>query len=948
MKSKISIILLSVFTAMLIAASSTFAFHEITVGSVAGDNGDTVVIPITVTNPGDIAAAAFTITFDSDFKFELVKIESAFFQTFTTQWARVTIDGDEKPFSGVPSVYVPTGSSDPEDEYKQPILSNLVDFKLRIAGAQVQTHDQTETADDDAITTLFKLHIKIGTDTEDNDPDVYDLIIQPTYIDNADAGYTTGEDLPYLVGSSGPTETDLTLAYPTLVVTNANDGTIEVADLDADDDGMSDPYELEHFGHITDNADENSDHDNDGYSDLIEYQKLGTQDKYGNDYHPWVPNAPEEGGYIPANDYWTRIDTVAPEQMIKYNNVLACDNGTSGVRTYDGTDWNELTHSDAGGAFLDANYLMVTDRDNDGDDDLVAGFPADPAGSVYIHKSDKLWDTIIDAANNAPDAMVPYYNSSGSILAADFGSTDGGVKSYDDDNGWTDLKDDDPILLMTVDIESNGDDDLVGSFDDGVFVHVSGTDWDKIHDDTPESMVPHGDSLVADFGSSGVQRYDAGSNTWEVLRAIDPIVLTEVDLDGDGITELVGSFSDGIFVHVSGTTWNPIGTDSAENLIPYNGGLAVDFGTEGLYTYIPNRTPEEWVRLTSMNPDEMVAVDIDYDEMDELAVYFPDEALLYIFDDTPIIRPIEVLAQDWGNYGLWTYDLDEGYIQITGSDTIEMITVDFDGDGKDELVGSFVGIGMWYYDNNVWTNFHDSAPEAMIRFGDKLAADRGTGGLYLYDPTDEWVQITGSEPIEIVTVDFDGDGEDELVGSFVGIGMWFYDNNVWTNFHDYSPKAMIRFGNKLAADWGTGGLSLYDPTNKWVPLTGSEPIEMITVDFDGDGEDELVGSFVGIGIWFYDNNVWTNFHGGSPEAMIRFGNKLAGDWGAYGLWTYDPAANWVRLTNADPIELVEVNFDGDEQAELVGSFNFIGVWFYADGWTQIHGSNPQKTITYIK
>ncbi|MDM8554060.1 hypothetical protein QUF75_04960 [Desulfococcaceae bacterium HSG7] len=930
-----------------------------------GDNDETVVIPITVTNPDDIAAAAFTITFDSDFKFELVKIESAFFETFTTQWARVTVDGDEKPFSGVPSVYVPTGSSDPEDEYTQPILSNLDSFDLRIAGAQVQTHAQTANLSDDAITTLFKLHIKIGTDAEDNDPGEYDLLIQPTSINNTDAGYSSdGEDLPYLVGSSGPAETDLTLAYPTLDVTGAEGGTITVADLDADDDGLPDPYELEHFGHITDNADENSDHDNDGYSDLIEYQKLGTQDKYGNDYHPWVPNAPEEGGYIPANDYWTRIDTVAPEQMIKYNNVLACDNGTSGgVRTYDGTDWNELTYSGAGG---DAHYLMAADMNKDGDDELVGSFPDDPDDSVYIHKSDKSWDSIRDVADNAPDAMVPYYNSSGSILAADFGSSSGGVKSYDDTNRWTDLKDDDPILLMTVDIESNGDDDLVGSFDDGVFVHVSGTNWDKIHDDTPETMVPHGDSLIADFGSSGVQRYDAGSNTWEVLRAIDPIVLTEVDLDGDEITDLVGSFSDGIFVHVSGTTWNPIETDSAENLItesaknliPYNGGLAVDFGSDGLYRY--NQT-SGWTRLTSLNPGDMITVDIDEDGYDELAVYFPDEAVLYIFDDT--LQTSEKILTDWGKSGIYTYDPTDGWAILIRANPEKMITADFDGDGKDELVGIFGG-GTWVYADNEWTKVHPSKPITMMRFGNKVATQWGVTRIYTYDPTDGWVNLTTAAPlntavpIEIITADFDGDGEDELVASFVGAGTWVYANSKWTQAHPGEPKTMIRFGNKIATDWGKG-IYTYDPTDGWVKLTTAAPlntavlVESIIADFDGDGEDELVASFVGAGTWVYADSKWTQAHPGEPITMMRFGNKVATQWGVTRIYTYDPTDGWVNLTTAAPlntavpIEIIIADFGGDGEDELVVSFVDAGMWVYADSkWTQAHPKVPEAMIPY--
>ncbi len=53
------------------------------------------------------------------------------------------------------------------------------------------------------------------------------------------------------------------------------------------------------------------------------------------------------------------------------------------------------------------------------------------------------------------------------------------------------------------------------------------------------------------------------------------------------------------------------------------------------------------------------------------------------------------LLEDFGaEYGLWTYDNSNGWIQINSADPGEMAVFDNDGDGHDEAAVVFPGYGL--------------------------------------------------------------------------------------------------------------------------------------------------------------------------------------------------------------------------------------------------------------
>ena len=105
----------------------------------------------------------------------------------------------------------------------------------------------------------------------------------------------------------------------------------------------------------------------------------------------------------------------------------------------------------------------------------------------------------------------------------------------------------------------------------------------------------------------------------------------------------------------------------------------------------------------------MVALDIDNDAQDELAVTFSGYGL-WIYDPTSgwtqintivpdaMIRMNNGLVFDYGIYGLWYWTQAGGWQQWNTVEPGQMVAVDIDNDGQDELAVTFSGYGLWIYD----------------------------------------------------------------------------------------------------------------------------------------------------------------------------------------------------------------------------------------------------------
>ena len=140
--------------------------------------------------------------------------------------------------------------------------------------------------------------------------------------------------------------------------------------------------------------------------------------------------------------------------------------------------------------------------------------------------------------------------------------------------------------------------------------------------------------------------------------------------------------------------------------------LAVDFGTDGLWTYGSGG----WSQQSTSDPIDLKTWD------NRLAVALGSGNGIYLFD---------------GKY--WTY--------LTSLDPTHMVA------WNDKLVIGLAGAGLWTYDASGWTNLTPWDPERVVAWGDKLAVAFGSGnGLWYHDGAG-WSSMTMWDPYEIVAWD---------------------------------------------------------------------------------------------------------------------------------------------------------------------------------------------------
>jgi hypothetical protein len=277
--------------------------------------------------------------------------------------------------------------------------------------------------------------------------------------------------------------------------------------------------------------------------------------------------------------------------------------------------------------------------------------------------------------------------------------------------------------------------------------------------------------------------------------------------------------------------------------------LAVAFSGDGLNIYDP---VNDWQRINTVDPEKMIAADVDGDGKDELVASFNGYGLYYydvpggwtppINDVIPeaMVRYSGGIVCDFGSaYGLWSYSTSTGWVLLNTVDPDQVVAADTDGDGKDELVVSFVGWGLYLYE-----------PE---------------GGI--------WQRINTVIPDRILAVDLDGDLKDELVISFPGYGLYVFEPEglIWQQppINTVIPENMIRLNNGIACDFGAEyGLWTWTMTGGWIQRNDVDPVQMLAADIDNDGTDELVVSFSGYGLYYDDETTgWQQLNDVVPEEI---------------------------------------------------------------------------------
>lgn len=308
----------------------------------------------------------------------------------------------------------------------------------------------------------------------------------------------------------------------------------------------------------------------------------------------------------------------------------------------------------------------------------------------------------------------------------------------------------------------------------------------------------------------------------------------------------------------------------------------------------------------------------------------------------------ELILNFGPTYGLWQYDQTHGWQQWNPVAPSQVVPVDLNGDGTDELVAAFTGYGLYAYGStNGWQQINAVIPEAIMRAGTSIVCDYGAYGLWHWEQATGWQQLNPVDPGLMVTVDFDNDGEEEGVISFAGYGLYTYepDTNTWTQINTVSPDVLMAQGNGIVCDYGVAyGLWSWTLAGGWQQLNAADPGLMVAVDVDSDGQDELIVGFSGYGLYTYDPAAgWFQINPVVPDAMIRRGNGIAADYGpAYGLWSWSQGGGWQQLNAVDPGQMTVVDIDKDGVEELVVSFSGYGLYYLdeTNGWQLLNGAVP--------
>lgn len=264
---------------------------ELRISSKTANPGDSIAVEITAQEYDQkaVAAAVFTVTYNAD-NLVLNSIASDFFSTFLEQWNSI---------DPVPNPLPPVSVEMNGRTYTRPLVlytdNGTSQGKIRLAAARARAGTPA---------VLFTLHFTVKNSAVAG---IYPLAIEPTIVNNTEAGYdAAGEAVPMLIGAVAE-ETDPTLAYPAYSPDIVS-GNISVQEgvVDTDNDGIDDNWEKSFFNNLT-SLSATGDFDQDGYSDLQEYRNdlAGENDPQGGSYNPKVENAPGGTGYTstpPATD----------------------------------------------------------------------------------------------------------------------------------------------------------------------------------------------------------------------------------------------------------------------------------------------------------------------------------------------------------------------------------------------------------------------------------------------------------------------------------------------------------------------------------------------------------------------------------------------------------------------------------------------------------------------
>ena len=158
-------------------------------------------------------------------------------------------------------------------------------------------------------------------------------------------------------------------------------------------------------------------------------------------------------------------------------------------------------------------------------------------------------------------------------LVVDFGQTNG-LWHFDQErfSPWSQLNTVDPSLMIAMDIDNDGDDELVVGFPGySLYIYDQTNGWSQINTVIPEAVIPFRDGIACDFGAAyGLWLWDQIGG-WKLVNFADPDKMIAGDTDGDGQDELIASFVGwGLYIYDEASGWTKINSEIPDAMLGVN------------------------------------------------------------------------------------------------------------------------------------------------------------------------------------------------------------------------------------------------------------------------------------------------------------------------------------------------------------------------------------------